>query len=58
MFNVIFYFLKSVSHNPPSTTRDTNIDKDHEEGGGEDRGTNENPDVHIIDPTVVLDVDI
>ncbi|KAA0063012.1 hypothetical protein E6C27_scaffold468G001140 [Cucumis melo var. makuwa] len=40
--------IASVSHNPPSTTRDTNIDKDHEEGGGEDRADKRNVDTSEV----------
>ncbi|KAA0036741.1 hypothetical protein E5676_scaffold110G00910 [Cucumis melo var. makuwa] len=42
-----------VSHNPQSTSRDTNNDKDHKERGGEDRGTNEDPNVGVVNPVVV-----
>ncbi|KAA0048578.1 hypothetical protein E5676_scaffold236G00110 [Cucumis melo var. makuwa] len=38
-------------------SRYTNYDEEHKEGGGEDRGTNEDPDVGVIDHVVILDLD-
>lgn len=54
MFIVIFYFFQSVSHN----SSDTKTDKDHDKGGGEDRGTTEDPNINIAYPIMVLDIDI
>ncbi|TYJ97762.1 Ulp1-like peptidase [Cucumis melo var. makuwa] len=47
----------NVSYNPKSTSRDINGDEDHEKGGDEDRGTNKNPDVGVVDLVVVSDLD-
>ena len=46
-----------MSYNPKSTSRDINGDEDHEKGGDEDRGTNKNPDVGVVDLVVVSDLD-
>lgn len=58
MFDVNFFIFQSMSHIPQSTSRDTNDDEDNEEGGGENRGTNEDRNVGVIDPTVVPDLDV
>ncbi|TYK14540.1 hypothetical protein E5676_scaffold552G00200 [Cucumis melo var. makuwa] len=50
--------VASVSHNPQSTSKDTNNNEDYEEGGGEYRATNDNPEVDVVDSTVVLLLDV
>lgn len=58
MLDVMFCFFQSVSHNPQSTSKDTNNNEDYEEGGGEYRATNDNPEVDVVDSTVVLLLDV